>query len=150
MSKGLPKGFTNKRKRARSRAIQALYQLQLTGYEPADIEQEFLDGQDMAKTDLDYFHELITQVTLKADELDDVIVPLCDRKLDQLDPIELAILRLAMYELKHHIEIPFRVVVNEAIELAKKFGSEDGHKFVNAVVDKAVKQLRVIEAQQSK
>ena len=104
----------------------------------------------MAKTDLDYFHELLTQVALKSEELDEVIAPLCDRKLSHLDPIELSILRLAIYELKHHLEIPFRVVVNEAIELAKKFGSEDGHKFVNAVVDKAVKQLRVTEAQQPK
>ncbi len=133
------------RSRARERAVQALYQWQIAGQNLSDIEQQFLEEQDMANTDLDYFRELLHKVPAHLDELDAVIAPHLDRQVNQIDPVERAILRAGVYELRFRIDIPYRVVINEAVELAKRFGAEQGHRYVNGVLDKAAQQLRSVE-----
>ncbi len=130
---------------ARERAMQALYQWQMTGQNLADIEQQFLDEQDMANVDKKYFKELLHEVPRLVDEFDELSKELLSRPIEQVDPVERAILRIGLYELKLRIDIPYRVVINEAVELAKNFGAEQGHKFVNGTLDKAAKSLRSVE-----
>lgn len=133
------------RSRARERALQALYQWQLAGQDLVDIERQFLDEQDMDKTDLDYFHELLHGVPRHLTDLDGVVGPFLDRTVSQVDPVERAILRLGVYELKFRLDIPYRVVINESVELAKRYGAEQGHRYINGVLDKAAQQLRAAE-----
>ncbi len=130
------------RHRARRAAVQALYQWQLTGQAPAEIEQGFLLERDRADIDLEYFRELLRAVPARVQELDGHLAPHLDRGIEEVDPVERAILRLAAYEFEHHPEIPYKVVLNEAVELAKLFGAEQGHKYVNAVLDKLAVRLR--------
>jgi len=130
------------RHKARRAAVQALYQWQLTGQAPGDIERHFILGHEMDGVDMDYFHQLVCEIPLHKGELDDHIAPLLDRKLTEVDPVELACLRLGAYEFEFHPEIPYRVVLNEAVELAKTFGAEDGHKYVNAILDRVAHKLR--------
>jgi len=134
------------RRQARRVAMQALYQWQLTGYHPKDILLQYREDPELEKADLEYFRELLLGVTEQVDDLDELLTPLMDRSVAELDPVERAILRLATYELKSRIEIPYRVVINEAVELTKKFGATDGHKYVNGVLDKLGRQLRAVEA----
>jgi len=134
------------RKLARRTALQALYQWQLTGQAPADIERQFREEQDLDRVDLDYFRELLYRVPEAAAELDAALTPLLDRPLAQVDPVERAILRIGAFELTHRPEIPYRVVLNEAIELARVFGAEQGHRFVNAALDRLSRTLRPHEA----
>ncbi len=133
------------RTRARRTALQALYQWDLGRQDLRDIEVQFLGAQDMRKVDIHYFRELLHEVPARLDELDAEITPFLDRPTKQLDPIERAILRIGAYELKCRLEIPWRVVINEAIELAKMFGAEQSHKYVNGILDKAATQLRPVE-----
>ncbi len=130
---------------ARQRAIQALYQWQVGGQDLADIEAQFLAEQDMEGCDLDYFGELLHQIPARLDELDGSIDSYLDRPISQIDPVERAILRTGAYELKFRIDIPYRVVINEAVELAKIFGAEQGHRYVNGILDKASQALRETE-----
>lgn len=130
------------RHRARRAAVQALYQWQLTGQSPGDIESHFVLGHDMDEFDKEYFHVLLHEIPLHKSELDDHILPYLDRKISEVDPVELACLRLGAYEIEFHPEIPYKVVLNEAVELAKTFGAEHGHKYVNAVLDKVAQKLR--------
>jgi N utilization substance protein B len=130
---------------ARERAMQALYQWQMTGQNLADIEQQFLTEQDMKSVDKGYFKELLHEVPTRIDEFDALCGDLLSRPIEQVDPVERAILRIGLYELQHRIDIPYRVVINEAVELAKSFGAEAGHKFVNGTLDKAAKSLREVE-----
>ena len=130
---------------ARERAMQALYQWQLTGQELAAIEQQFLDEQDMKDVDKKYFKELLHGVPKQIDEFDALCDELLSRPIGQVDPVERAILRIGLYELKQRLDIPYRVVINEAVELAKSFGAEQGHKFINGTLDKAAKSLRAVE-----
>ena len=130
---------------ARERAMQALYQWQLTGQELAAIEQQFLDEQDMKDVDKKYFKELLHGVPKQIDEFDALCDELLSRPIGQVDPVERAILRISLYELKQRLDIPYRVVINEAVELAKSFGAEQGHKFINGTLDKAAKSLRAVE-----
>ena len=130
------------RRRARSRALQALYQWQLTGQSGQDIFLQFSADDDHAQVDQALFRELVRQVTDESDELDAEIGALSDRAVEQLDPVEHAALLIGVYELKHRVEVPFRVVINEAVELTRRFGAEDGHKFVNALLDRAARRLR--------
>lgn len=127
--------------------MQALYQWQLTGQEPAVIDAQFQADQDLSKADFGYFQELLHQVPARVKEIDGVIEPFLDRPLQQVDLVELAILRLASYELAYRLDVPYRVVINEAVEIAKRFGAEQGHRFVNGVLDKAARRLRVHEIQ---
>ena len=130
---------------ARERAMQALYQWQMTGQDLADIEQQFLDEQDMKNVDKKYFRELLFEVPKLVEEFDALSKELLSRPIEQVDPVERAILRIGLYELKQRIDIPYRVVINEAVELAKSYGAEAGHKFVNGTLDKAAKSLREVE-----
>jgi len=130
---------------ARQRAMQALYQWQMTGQNPVDIERQFMEEQDMKKVDSKYFQELLMGIPQQLAELDGYSSEVLDRSIEQVDPIERAILRIGIYELKNRIDIPYRVVINEAVELAKIFGAEQGHRYINGILDKVAKQLRSIE-----
>ncbi len=133
------------RRKARHYAVQALYQWQMAGAPLEQIEAEFRADYDFSKVDQDYFHDLLHHVSGQSNDIDELLLPLLDRKLDEVGPIELALLRLAIYELRERLDIPYKVVINEAVSLAKKFGATDSHKFVNGVVDKAAEQLRLTE-----
>lgn len=133
------------RHKARRAAVQALYQWQLTEQSPHDIEHHFILDHEMNDVDLEYFHHLVREIPLHLHELDDHIAPHLDRKLSDVDPVELACLRIGTYEFEFHPEIPYKVVLNEAVELAKTFGAEHGHKYVNAILDKVAAGLRASE-----
>jgi len=137
---------SRQRSRSRSLAIQALYQWQMAGQDVGAIIDHFMVEQDARKFDTDYFAELVRGVPARLTELDAALAPCVDRALESVDPVERAILRLGTYELIEHPEIPYRVVINEAVELAKTFGAEKGHRYVNGVLDKAARDLRPIEA----
>jgi N utilization substance protein B len=130
---------------SRQAAVQALYQWQLTGQPPGDIEAHFINDHDLKGVDVEYFHELVREVPLHQHELDDHLAPSLDRGIGEVDPVERAILRLGTYELEFRLEIPYKVVINEAVELAKTFGAEHGHKYVNAILDKVAVKLRAAE-----
>ena len=130
---------------ARQAAVQALYQWQLTEQSPEDIEDHFILDHEMSKVDMDYFDQLVRQIPLHIHELDDHLIPHVDREIDEIDPVERAILRVGTYELEFHPEVPYKVVINESVELAKTFGAEHGHKFVNGVLDKVAAKLRAVE-----
>lgn len=133
------------RKRARRLALQALYQWQLSGLDLNKIEQQFIQEQDMRRADVEYFSELLHKVPACLDELDKELLPYLDRSVEEVDPIERALLRLGAYELKFKMEVPYKVVINEGVNLAKTFGSADSHKFINGILDKVAKQLRAVE-----
>ena len=135
------------RHNARRYAIQAMYQWQLTAAPLKDIENEFVRYQidKDKKVELDYFKELIHGIPENQDELDRSIRAYIDRPFNEIDPIELAVMRLAIYELIKRPDIPYRVVINEALQLTKKFGSIEGYKFVNGVLDKVARKLRATE-----
>ena len=125
--------------------MQALYQWQMAGQDVRDIVGQFLAEQDADTFEVPYFKDLMSGVPSHVEELDAELSPCLDRAIASVDPVERATLRLAAYELAHHPEIPYRVVINEAVELAKIFGAEDGHKYVNGVLDKLAKKLRTLE-----
>jgi len=133
----------SERRKARRFATQAIYQWQMTQANVADIEQQFLTDQEMKDTDLDYFRELLTGVALHTKELDEALRPYLSRPLEEVDLVDKAILRLAAFELLKRQDVPYKVVINEAIELAKAFAAEDSHKFVNGVLDKLVGKMRL-------
>jgi len=133
------------RSRARRRATQALYAWQVGGNSMKDVIEEFRHEQDMEIADLDYFEDLLRGVEKHCAELDAALVPFLDREAVQVDPIERAVLRLAAYELQHRPDVPYRVVINEAIEVTKRFGAEHGHTYVNGVLDKAARAWRSSE-----
>jgi N utilization substance protein B len=133
------------RNRARQAAVQALYQWQLTQQPPDQIESHFINDHELNGVDIDYFHHLVREVPLHLHELDDHLIPYLDRDIEEVDPVERAILRIGVFELEFHPEIPYKVVLNEAVELAKTFGAEHGHKYINAVLDKAAIHLRTGE-----
>ena len=137
--------MSRERSNARRRALQALYQWQMTGQNLGDIETQFLQEEDMAKTDLDYFKELLHQIPKHITDLEAYCVPHVSRPMDQVDPVERAALLIGLYELKFRPDVPYRVAINEAVELAKSFGAEQGHKFVNGLLDKVAKELRAAE-----
>lgn len=142
---GLRKGFARRRSRARRHAMQALYQWQLTGHDLGTVEAQFLAEEDLSKADLGYFRELLHRIPAQLDAINAALAPLLDRPLEQVDPVEKAILWIGGYELSSRPDVPYRVVINEAVELAKKYGAEQGHRFVNGVLDKAARRLRAEE-----
>ncbi len=134
------------RRKARHYAMQGLYQWQMAGANLGAIEAEFRTDNDMANVDLDYFHELLHGVPQYLSEVEEVFIPhLQERSSDELDPVTQALLRLACYEFKYRIDVPYKVVINEAVSLAKKFGAAESHKFINGVLDKAANDIRSIE-----
>lgn len=137
--------ITSDRSRARRYAVQALYEWQVSGNAVKEIEQQFLIEHHTRKFDRPYFNELLTGVSGQVEELDAQISPLSDRPYDEVDIVEKAILRLGCFELKNRIDIPYRVVINEAIELTKTFGADKAHRFVNGTMDKLAEILRKVE-----
>ncbi|GKX46440.1 transcription antitermination factor NusB [Pectobacterium carotovorum] len=130
------------RRRARECAVQALYSWQLSKNDIADVEHQFLSEQDVKDVDITYFRELLAGVATQAEKLDQLMAPFLSRQIEELGQVEKAILRLAMFELSEREDVPYKVAINEAIELAKIFGAEDSHKFVNGVLDKAAPSVR--------
>jgi N utilization substance protein B len=127
---------------ARKLAMQALYRLQLNDAPWQDLISEFATEEGMDRADDGYFRELVQGIHTARSELDAELAGLTDRSPTLLDPIEHAVLLIGMYELKSRPEVPYRVVINEGVSLAKRFGATDGHKFVNAVLDRAARTLR--------
>jgi len=136
------------RKKARRYAVQGIYQWHLSGNAIKDIELQFLESINAKKVDIEYFQEILIQTLVGITEIDELIVPILERDIKEVNPVELAIIRLACYELMSRIDVPYKVVINEALELAKTFGAQEGHKFVNGVLDKLAKQLRTMEIKQ--
>ncbi|MFN3234659.1 MAG: transcription antitermination factor NusB [Gammaproteobacteria bacterium] len=134
------------RRKARYYAVQALYQWQTAQNELADIEHQFLTQFEDKHVEIPYFQELLFNIPKHLDELDNFYAGyLTNRTVDEIDPIELAILRLAVYELAHRKDVPYKVCINEALELTKTFGSQEGFKFVNGILDKTARDLRTEE-----
>jgi len=133
------------RRKARHYGMQALYQWHMAGASLNDIEAEFRAEYDFSHVDLAYFQALLHEVPACVDELDAALEPLLDRKLDELDPIERTLLRMGMFELTRRLDVPYKVVINEEVALAKKFGATDSHKYINGVLDRAARELRKVE-----
>jgi len=138
---------TSARTRARRLATQGLYEWQISDNKPSEIETQYLIEKETDKVDIEYFRELISKVPLHCEELDSQIAPLISRPLDEVDPVELAVLRLGTYELLYHPEVPYRVIINEAVELVKMFGADQGHRFINGIMDRLAATLRTVEVQ---
>jgi len=130
------------RRKARHYAMQALYQWQMAGSKPATIEAEFRTDNDMTHVDLEYFHDILSNTPKQVSALDSHVEPLLDRKLSELDPISLSLLRMASYEFTQRIDVPYKVIINEAVALAKKFGPTDSYKYINGILDKLAVTLR--------
>ena len=135
------------RSRARRRALQAVYAWQLSNTAINKVIDQFRHEQDMEVADLEYFEDLVRGVEANLGTLDEALAKFLDRDIAQVDPIERAVLRIAAYELRHRLDVPYRVVINEAIETTKRFGSEHGHTYVNGVLDHAAADWRKAEAQ---
>ena len=135
------------RRRSREFAVQGLYQWQLTGKDPTIIAAELAETEGFDKSDVGYFRTLLHGAVDCSKELEEIITPSLDRKFVELSPVERGILLLGGYELMRELEVPYRVVINEAVELAKVYGGTDGHKFVNGVLDKLAGRLRRIEVE---
>ncbi len=132
----------HRRSRARRLAVQALYSWQLAGEPVEDIYDFYSEDRDFERADAAYFKELLLEITSDSESLNILLAKYADRDLDQLTQIEHAILWMGLFELRDHLEVPHAVVINEAVELSKKFGAENGYRYVNAVLDKAAKDLR--------
>ncbi len=125
--------------------MQALYEWAISQNPMFEIEARYRVDNDMHKVDLEYFHELIHEIVKQCESIDDTFLPHLDRKFHELDHVERAILRIGTYELLHRIDVPYRVVINEGIELAKDFGATESHKYVNGVLDGVAKDHRKVE-----
>ena len=134
------------RRRSREFVLQGLYQWQLAKTDTAAIARQLAEAKGFDKIDADYFQALLEGTVAAAPELEQSIAPLLDRDFSRLSPVERGILLLAGYELAHRAEVPYRAVINEAVELAKAYGGTDGYKFVNGVLDKLAMKLRPSES----
>jgi len=137
--------MSGKRTKARHHAVQAIYQWQMAGHDVSEVENQILDNENPKSFEVDYFKDLLHGVPKNLADLDAKLKPCVDRSIESIDPVERAILRLGAYEMMRHPEVPYRVVINEAVELAKVFGAEQGHKYVNGVLDKLAKKVRKAE-----
>lgn len=139
-------GNANRRRSsARRLAMQALYQHLISDDHWMSLREQFHDDPEFGRVDPEYFDELLEQCVDREEEFFTVLAPNFDRPADQIDPVERAILLIGCYELKDRLDIPYRVVINEGVELAKRFGAEDGHRYVNAILDRTAAELRKIE-----
>ena len=145
MSKPAHNTLAAERRKARHYGMQALYQWLMADASLSVIEAEFRADYDFSHVDLEYFQALLHGVPAHVDELEARLEPLLDRKLDDLDPIERTLLRMGAFELEHRLDVPYKVVINEEVALAKKFGATDSHKYVNGVLDKVARELRKAE-----
>lgn len=132
------------RKRARDLLVQAMYQWQMGGATAEQVEAEFR-ADNGRKTDWEFFHEALGYIAANSASLDQSYLLYLDRDLKHLDPIEFGLLRLGIYELSQRVDVPYRVVINEYVDLAKKYGASESHKFINGVLDKAARKLRAVE-----
>jgi len=130
--------------------MQALYQWYMTGHDLAAIEAQFRADYDFKKVDLAFFQDIVHQAPANMAELEAAFTPHLDRAIEELDPIELSLLRLGSYELLKRIDVPYKVVINEAVNLAKKFGATDGYKFINGVLDGVARDVRAVEIKAEK
>ena len=137
--------MSHPRTMARRCAVQALYQWQVNGGNVEEIYQQFLVERNMKDVNVDMFKELLQGVTQELSSLDELIKPHIDREIEEVDPVERAVLRLGCYELKNKLDTPYRVVINEALESVKLFGAEQGHRFINGVLDKVAQSTRELE-----
>ena len=133
------------RSRARRRALQAVYAWQVSGNPMPRVVAQFEHEQEMEVADLEYFKDLVAGVERERAAIDAKLRGFLDREVEEIDPIERAVLRIAAYELLYRADVPYRVVLNEAIEVAKRFGSENGHTYVNSVLDHAAADWRAVE-----
>jgi transcription antitermination protein NusB len=133
------------RRRSRRALLQAVYQWQMTGADTTGIERDLTEEGSLKKADREFFQALLRGVAFGTEELDALLAPVLDRKVAELDKVELALLRLGAYELKHRIDVPFRVVIDEYVELAKVYGAEESFKYVNGVLDRLAQDLRALE-----
>lgn len=142
-------GSAGARRRARELIIQALYQKQLTGHDAAELLSQFQARAEYQRADKRYFDEILPVICEQQAELESKIAELADRPTAQLDPVEMAILLLGIFELGSRQDVPYRVVIDESVNLARRFGAVDGYKYINAVLDKAANSLRPAEASAS-
>lgn len=133
------------RSRARRRALQAIYAWQVGGNRMIQVIEQFRHEQDMEIADLEYFEDLLRGVEKHVEELDTGIKAHIDREVAQIDPIERAVLRIAAYEFRYRADVPYRVIINEAVEVTKRFGADHGHTYVNGVLDRLASQWRDVE-----
>ncbi len=133
------------RTRARELLVQALYQKQIAGHDCSELLAQFHEQTAYERVDQEFFNEALPAICKAQEDLEKTIDKLIDRPLEQLDPIELAVLLIGVYELESRIDVPYRVVINEGVNLAKRFGATDGHKYINACLDVAAQTLRSTE-----
>ena len=146
MSTSSPSG-SGARTRARELMVQALYQKQIAGHSTAELVAQFHEDPSYERVDKAFFDELFPAISNSQEALEQKIAALIDRPLEQLDPIELSILLIGVQELETRVDIPYKVVINEGVNLARRFGAVDSHKYVNACLDVAARNLRQIEVQ---
>ena len=142
---GKKKNLTAMRRSARSFALQALYSWHMAGQPLTELDAQFRVEYDMRDTDMQLFSELLHGVAARKSELDGEFSGFIDRSLDELDPIELTVLRIGTFELMQRMQVPYRVAINESVELSKKFGATDSHRYVNGVLDKVAQHVRQAE-----
>lgn len=144
------KGLAKARGKSRRLAMQAVYQWQMTGDNITDIKQQFFEENNMSQVDSEFFSELVSGVASSIDELDVLLEKYMPRSAESVDPVERSILRLAVYEFVNRFDVPYRVVLNEAVNITKEYCAENSHTFVNAVLDKVAKEIRHLEVQSAK
>ena len=144
------KSVAKARGKARRLTMQAIYQWQMTGDSIADIKQQFVDENPGASIDVDYFSQLVSGVASSISELDPLLEKYMTRSIESVDPVERAILRMATFEFINRLDVPYRVVLNEAVNITKEFCAEKSHTFINGVLDKVAKEIRHIEVQAAK
>ncbi|PKM37686.1 MAG: transcription antitermination factor NusB [Gammaproteobacteria bacterium HGW-Gammaproteobacteria-10] len=135
------------RTNARKAAVQALYQWQMTGQNLSAIEMQFLEEERLKDAQKSYFNELFHGIPKSLDVIDDALTQFVDRPVEAIDPVERAILRIGVYELMNRLDMPYRVVLNESINLAKCFGADGSHRYINGILDKVAQQKRAVEIQ---
>ena len=133
------------RTNARKAAVQALYQWQMTGQSLVEIDRQFLEEERLKEAQKSYFTELFHGVPKNLQVIDETLTQFVDRPVDTIDPVERAILRIGVYELLNRLDMPYRVIINEGINLAKYFGADGSHKYVNGILDKVAQQKRTVE-----
>ncbi|MCX7114861.1 MAG: transcription antitermination factor NusB [Gammaproteobacteria bacterium] len=133
------------KQRARQLAVQSLYQWSMTQQPVEEIEAQFFSMNDMEKIDGPYFSELLRGILLHLDEIDTAFTPFLDRPINELQPVELSVLRVAGYELMFSLETPYRIILDESVNLAKTFGAQDGYRYVNGVLNQLAKVVRQVE-----
>lgn len=139
------KSSSGARTRARELVLQALYQKQIAEHDSAELIKQFHEQKAFKRVDQEFFNTTLKDICDSQSELEEKIAELIDRPLKQLDPVELGILLIGVFELQNRADVPYKVVINEGVNLAKRFGATDGHKYINACLDKAAQSLREIE-----